>query len=499
MGTIATLKEKMAEVVDLQAASNVLNWDQQTYMPRGGAAARAEQLATLDKVAHEKAIAPEVGQLLEALTEEMAGSDPDSDDVRLVRMAKRAYDKQVKIPSDLVARISRATIMANEKWMEARTQSDFALFAPALSDVLALNLEVAEHLGYEESPYDALLDNFEPEMKLSQVQPILAELREGLVPIVARIAASPTKVDKSFLEVEYNLAQQEAMTLELLKGIGYDFNAGRQDKVAHPFTTTFSIHDVRVTNRFLPKMPTAAIFGAIHEGGHALYNQGVAAKYERTVLGHPISSALHESQSRLFENVVGRSREFWQYWFPRYQTAFPEQLGKVSPESFWRAVNFVAPSPIRVEADEVTYNLHIILRFELEVGLVEGAVKVEDLPVLWNERMRHYLGFTPKNDAEGVLQDVHWSWGYFGYFPTYSLGNLLAVQFYEKALEAIPDLPQQYARGEFGGLLAWLREHIHQHGGKYLPTELVQRITGGRIDPQPFLRYLDHKYRQIYR
>jgi carboxypeptidase Taq len=498
MTKLEELKAKSAEIVDMKRAAAVLSWDQHAFMPVGGASARAEQLATLGKIFHQLLVNSEMERLLAATKLEVERMGPDSDDFAYWRAAQRNYDRFAKIPADLVARLSKATSLANEKWVDARSKSDFAIFQPNLEELLGLQLEMAKDLGYQDSPYDPLLDLYEPDMKAHQVRTIFTELKAGLVPIVAAIANSGTQIQKDFLMMEYDLADQEAFTLELLKAIGYDFRRGRQDKVPHPFTTTFSSGDVRVTNRFMPNRAASSFFSALHEGGHALYEQGVRADYDHGFLGGGASTAVHESQSRTWENIVGRSLPFWTHWFPALQKRFENQLRGVTAEEYWKAVNTVGPSAIRVEADEVTYNLHIILRFEIEVDLVEGRLAVKDLPEAWNAKMKESLGYEVKDDAEGVLQDVHWSMGYFGYFPGYALGNLLSVQFYQRAQADIPNLSEQMADGHYEVLLAWLHSNIHQHGSKYTPTELVRRVTGGEIDPKPFLVYLKEKYGQIY-
>lgn len=498
MKELNEFKERIAEIMDINRALSVLEWDQQTYMPPGGTEARAEQTATLSKIAHAKLVSEEMGKLLEKIGEVVDSIAYESDDAALYRQAKRLYDRNVKLSPDLVSRISRTTALAHEKWVRAREASDFSLFAPILKEIVDLQIEMGEAVGYKECIYDALVDPFEPEMKTSELKRIFAQLREGLIPILNAIQASERKIERSFLGLEYDLEEQWKMSLELLKGIGYDFQRGRQDRTAHPFTITFSVNDVRVTNRFLPKMMTSSVFSAIHEGGHALYDQGIPARFDRTLLSTGASFGVHESQSRMWENIVGRSLPFWRYWFPKFQSAYPVQLGNVKLDDFYRAINYVEPSPIRVEADEVTYNLHIILRFELEVEIMEGKIAVPDLPEAWNEKTRAYLGFTPKNDAEGVLQDVHWSNGYFGYFPSYSLGNLLSVQYFRCALEDLPDLFQRFEHGDFSTLLEWLRTKIHAHGAKFTPTELTQKVTGGMINPGPFISYLKEKYAQIY-
>ncbi len=495
---LSELKAKIAEVIDVVHAISVLEWDQQTYMPPLGGEARAEQIATLSKIAHEMFTSPQIGKLIQGLETYFKDQSPDSDDAAFFRKVKREYEKDTKLSSDLVARISRTTSLARDKWVQARKEANFSIFSPYLSQIVELMIEKAQSLGYEESIYDALVDDFEPGMKTSRIKAMFEELREGLVPIVQRIRESGVEIRRDFLSRSFDLEKQFQFTLKILEKMGYDFQRGRQDKTAHPFTTSFSVDDVRVTNRFKDTLLTSSIFSALHEGGHALYDQGIPKKFDRTVLMRGASYGVHESQSRTWENIVGRSFQFWTYWFPILKEFFPEGLGDVSLEEFYRAVNYVEPSPIRVEADEVTYNLHTLLRFELEVGLVEERIKVEELPELWNAKMKEYIGYEPKNDAEGVLQDVHWSDGYFGYFPSYTIGNLLSVQFFRKALEEIPDLYEQFARGEYSSLREWMRKNIHVHGGKYFPEELVQKVCGEPMNPQPFLSYLREKYRGIY-
>lgn len=492
------LKTKVAEVMDVVHAIAVLEWDQQTYMPPRGGEARAEQIATLSKIAHEKFTSSEVGKLIAELEPYFQNQGPESDDAALFRKVKREYEKDTKLSPDLVARISRTTALARDKWVEARKESNFSIFAPYLTQIVDLMIEKAESLGYEESIYDALVDDFEPGLKTSRIRAIFEELRKGLVPIVQAIRESGVEIRRDFLLRNYDPEKQYQFTLKILEKMGYDFQRGRQDKTAHPFTTAFSVNDVRVTNRFKDTLITSSIFSALHEGGHALYDLGMPEKFDRTILMTGASYGVHESQSRTWENIVGRSLHFWTYWFPRLKEFFPEQLQDVTLEEFYRAINYVEPSPIRVEADEVTYNLHTLLRFELEVGLMERKIKVQDLPELWNARMKEYIGYEPKNDAEGVLQDVHWSDGLFGYFPSYTIGNILSVQFFKKALEDISDLYEQFARGEYSALREWMRTHIHVHGGKYYPEELIQLVVGEPMNPQPFLNYLREKYSGIY-
>lgn len=488
---------KLNDVTNLRRASAVLGWDQQTYMPPGGAAARAEQLATLDKLAHKLFTTAEIGQLLADL--EQAGFEYDSNEAGLLRVVHREYDLACKLPPQLVEEMSRTFSLGQQIWTKARQEQDFAQFRDILAKIVDLNIQAAEAYGYDDNIYDALLDQFEPGMKTAEVAAVFAELKAGLVPLVQAIAEQSSAVNGSLLAQEFEEKAQWDFGLIPLKAIGFDFERGRQDCSAHPFTTNFSVNDVRITTRVKKDAFPSSLFSTLHEGGHALYEQGSDPALEGTLLAGGTSLGVHESQSRLWENVLGRSREFWQFYYPRLQQAFPAQLGRDSLDDFYRAINKVEPSLIRVEADEVTYNLHIFLRFELEQELLTGRLKVADLPEAWNAKMREYLGLTPPNDALGVLQDIHWSGGMLGYFPTYTLGNVLSVQFYRQAQQDMPDLPEQFARGEFGALLGWFRQNIHRHGRKYTATELIRRTTGADgLQAGPYLAYIHQKFSEIY-
>jgi carboxypeptidase Taq len=385
-----------------------------------------------------------------------------------------------------------------EVWVQARKESNFALFQPALEKILGLQRDLAQCLGFEESPYDALLDQYEPGMKKAELVRIFSELKAGLVPLVQKISERLGQVDDEVLRRHFAEPAQWELSLEAARRIGYDFQRGRQDKSVHPFTTSFSVNDVRITTRVDERFLPTALFGTLHECGHALYEQGISQSLERSPLAAGASLGVHESQSRLWENLVGRSRSFWKFFFAHLRQAFPQNLEDVSLESFYRSINRVEPSLVRVEADEVTYNLHILLRFELESDLVEGRLALADLPEAWNAGMKTSLGVVPSDDARGVLQDVHWSNGLIGYFPTYSLGNLLSVQLFEKAQSEIPSLAAQIEDGDFQALLKWLRENIHQHGRKFLPSELINRATGKPLQASPYLCYLNQKYSEIY-
>ncbi|MFZ6027428.1 MAG: carboxypeptidase M32 [Chloroflexota bacterium] len=490
------LKSILAEINDLNRAIAVLSWDQETYMPAGAAEARGDQLATLGRIAHIKFTAPEVGALLETLKQEESAS-PDSDEARLVKVTTRNYEKATRVPPEFVAELAKVTTLAHEAWVKARAETDFAVFRPHLEKIVALTRRYIGFFPPAEHPYDVLLDDYEPGMKTADVQAIFTALRPQQVALIQAIADRP-QVDDSFLHQHFPEKGQWDFGTEVITRFGYDWGCGRQDKAVHPFTIGIAPTDVRITTRVDEGYLSDMFFSTIHEAGHALYELGLPATYERTPLGNAASLAFHESQSRMWENLVGRSLPFWEGAYPRLQEIFPDQLGGVGLEAFYKGINKVSPSLIRVDADEATYNLHIMLRLEIEIGLIEGSIAVKDLPDAWNTRMQEYLGLTPPNDALGVLQDIHWSGGSIGYFSTYALGNLIASQLWEQIHRDIPDLEHQMRCGDFAGLLGWLRTNVHGYGCKYEPQELVQKVTGSKIDPAPYLRYLKGKYGEIY-
>lgn len=492
------LKRRLAEISDLNNASAVLGWDQQTYMPPGGAAARAQQLATLSHIAHEKFIDDALGQILEELREHGKSLPYDSDEASLLRVTKRDYDKARRIPPKLVSEITYATTQAFEVWRKAKAESKFSDFIPYFQRVLDLKKHYAECLGYTDCIYDPLLDDYEPGMKTARIKAIFANVKKEIVPLVHAISSKLHAVDNSFLHQPFDEQKQWDIGIEAARLIGYDFGRGRQDRSPHPFTTSFSIDDVRITTRFMHDYFPAGFFATIHETGHALYNQSIRHELERSPLADGASLGAHESQSRMWENLVGRNRSFWKFFMPYLQAAFPEQFGKINDGQMYRAVNRVQPSFIRVEADEVTYNLHIMLRFELENALLDGRLAVKDLPEAWNTKMREYLGITPPDDVHGVLQDVHWSHGSFGYFPTYSLGNFFSAQLFDQIKKDIPNLDACFEKGEFHLLLDWLRTHLHVHGRKFTLDELAKKITGEPLQTRSFIIYLKNKYGDLY-
>jgi carboxypeptidase Taq len=489
------LKEKLGEVADIGHAASILSWDQQVNMPPGGNEARGQQLATLSKIAQEKFITDEVGELIDELKQELDGAD--TDEAALVRVAARDYDKARRVPPSFIAEQALVTSKAFEAWREARSKSDFSIFQTHLEKVVESIHKYISFFPPADHPYDTLLDNYEPGMKTAEVKAIFDGLRPKQVKLIKAIASS-RQVQDDFLFKKYNEMKLMDFGVEVITRFGYDWTRGRQDKAPHPFAETFSVNDVRITTRYEDDNPLAMLFSTMHEAGHAMYEQGVNPSYDRTPIAGGTSLAVHESQSRMWENLVGRSLPFWEHFYPAFKKLFASQLDGVSLKSFYKAINKVEPSLIRVNADEATYNLHVMLRLELEIGMVEGSLAVKDLPEVWNTKMQEYLGITPPDDARGVLQDIHWSSGAIGYFSTYALGNLVSAQLWEKINKEIQDLDDQIRNGDFSELLAWLRKNIHQHGQKYEPQKLVETVTGSRISPEPYVRYLRKKYGEIY-
>ena len=502
--TLATLKSKLLEIQHLKDAAALLSWDQETYMPAGGGQTRAEQLATLQTLAHAKFVSPEIEDLLFQHIDPTTGlanaetNGLDDASKALVREIWRDFSRAKKLPSDFVNRLERECSLAQQVWAEARRRDDFTSFLPNLQSVVALKFEEIDYLGYDDSPYDALLDAYEPGATVAQLQPLFATLRHGLRDLLQHVREAASPPDDRLLFQTYDKQQQLAFGKLVLQGMGYDFNRGRLDLSAHPFTTSFHPTDVRVTTRVFEKDLPSCLFSCIHEGGHGLYDQGLPQEHYGTPLGEPLSLGIHESQSRLWENNVGRSKAFWTHFFPLLRQYFPAQLGTISLDAFHAALNRVKPSLIRVEADEVTYNLHIMVRFDIELALIEKQVQVKDLPGLWREKMQEYLGIIPERDADGVLQDVHWSLGALGYFPTYTLGNLYASMFFQQACQDIPGLETDIQQGHLLSLKTWLNHNIHQCGRQYSSADLLHRITGRALSVEPFLSYLRTKIGDIY-
>jgi len=491
------LVEKLREIHDLRAAESVLGWDQQTYMPPKGNAARSRQSATLSAVAHEKLCDPALGELI---VECEAEASLDDDEKALLREAKRDRDKAVKVPTRLVRELTELAGQAHEVWVEARKKDEYSRFAPYLERLVALKTEEAQALGYpaDGAPYDALLDQFEPGATVRWLNPIIERTRRIAVAATQALVDAPRKPQAEILRRGYDAERQERISRIVLGKMGYDFEAGRLDKSVHPFTTSFDVRDVRITTRYEENWLPAAVFGSIHEGGHALYEQGLPGEWAGTPLGEATSLGIHESQSRFWENQIGRSLAFWRHFYPELKSLFPAALSGVSVEDFHFAINTVEPSLIRVEADEVTYNLHIIVRYEVEQAMFGGQAKTGDLPELWNAKMKAYLGLVPPTDREGILQDIHWSFGGFGYFPTYLLGNLYAAQWMAQVSAAFPDLETKVARGELLPIRDWLRAAIHGHGRRYSADELSRRIAGESLNPDHFGAYLKARYGSLY-
>jgi len=500
------LRELSGTVFDLASSADLLSWDMQTNMPRGGADGRSHAMATLASLGHEHFIRDDFGEALTAAESEVQGLDPNSDEVGIVARLRRDFDKSRRVPTEWVAESKRTVGLAFNAWVEARKASSFADFKPHIEKVLEIKRSYVSFFEPYDSPYDPLLDDYEPGLKLAKVQEIFAELREVQVPLVQAISDRSDTVDDSFLHVAFDEETQWAFGVDVIRDLGYDFTRGRQDKAPHPFSQALNRGDVRITTRVNPNYIGSALFGSMHEAGHAIYSQGIAPALDRipTLSGstlegtHDAGLGMHESQSRMLENLVGRSRAFWTAYYPRLQAAFLSQLGGIDVEAFYRGINKVERSLIRVEADEATYNLHILLRFEIEADLIDGNLAVDDLPEAWNSKFEEYLGIRPPDDRQGVLQDIQWADGYFGYFPTYTLGNLISVQLWQKLSEDLPDLEVQISRGEFGELIGWLNEKIHRHGGKFEPMDLLKRVTGEELRAKPYLKYLTDKYSEIY-
>jgi len=486
------------QTATLQSIEELLGWDERTMLPPSGGEFRAEQITYLSGLVHRRRTDPQVGRWLEELVESPLAADPHSDAGATIRQIKRDYEKHIKLPQSLVEELARTAVLGQQAWTEARKNDDFASFQPLLERTYELKRQQADAIGYATNPYDALLDDYEPDAKTADVQEVLTGLREQLAPFVAAIADSGRQANVEILHRNYPIDVQGAFGKHVAAAIGFDFQRGRLDVTHHPFCAGLGPDDCRITTRYDERNFPSAFFGILHEAGHGLYEQGLRKDQFGLPPGCYVSLGIHESQSRMWENAVGRSHAFWRYVFPRARKSFPGALLKVTLDDFYFAINDVRPSLIRVEADEATYNLHIVIRFELEQALLAGDLAVADLPGAWNEKCRDYLGIEPPNDADGVLQDIHWSAGLVGYFPTYSLGNLYAAQFFAQADVDLSDLDGQLARGEFAPLREWLGQTIHRQGECYTPSELVQRITGRPLSHQPLMDYLRGKLEPLY-
>jgi len=486
---LLALRERLAEISDLYRTMGVLGWDQKVTMPPGGHPARAEALATIGRIAHERFTDDEIGRLLERLRPLEESLDYDSDEASIIRVTRRDWEKQRRVPTELRTEMVRAAALGNQVWIEARANDDFEAFRPALERNLELKRRYVECFEWEDSPYTPLLDDFEPFMLTSEVAEVFGVVR----PVLSELVKAAPHVEASFLDAHYPQGLQREFAERVLATLGFEEGAWRLDTTVHPFCTSFSTRDVRLTTRY-HETGLESFWSTMHESGHGLYAHGISRSLERTPLATSPSLGLNESQSRTWENLVGRSRPFWMHWYEPLQETFPSQLGDVDLEAFLAGINRAEPGLIRVEADETTYSLHIILRFELEQRLIEGSLDPKDLPEAWNAGMANLLGVEVPDDARGVLQDIHWSQGGIGYFPTYALGNVISLQIWSVVQEAIPDLDAQMQAGELGGLSAWLRENLYSLGRKLTPKETIERLTGSpTIDPQPYLAYLREK------
>jgi len=506
MSKIQEFSEHMAQINDLCCVINLLTWDARTQMPDEGTETRGHQIGTVARIAQERFTSPLTQELIDAAEKEIAEGSCDEFQIQAVAQAREAYQISKRIPLDLVTELNALKSISQQVWTEARKKDDFQSFAPYLEKMVALNQNLAEAIGYEEHPYDALLHKYEPGMTAARLHRLFSDLKGGLGPVLKRVLDAPPPNSEFLTGVDYPIEQQRAFTLEIAQKFGYDLNRGRLDIATHPFEISFTRQDVRITTRYNLKNPLAAIFGVFHEAGHGMVEQGADPAITRSVLATDLldlyavagaSYGLHESQSRLWENLVGRSRMFWKHHLPVFRAYFPEQIEGVDEETFYRAVNKVQKSLIRVEADELTYNFHIMLRVEIEIGLIEGKIAVRELPELWKAKMQEYLGVIPPNDTLGVLQDIHWSAGLFGSFCTYTIGNIMSAQFFEAALKE-PGLEDALTSANYQPLLTWLIENIYKYGRTYSSDQILERSTGRSLDLNPYLSYIQKKYNDLF-
>ncbi len=498
MEKIALLTERLKELSYLKSTLALLQWDQEVNMPAKGAARRGETMAYLAGLLHDKFLAINSDSCLTDLKHELEAGTLSDTDAAIVREVWREYERETKLPTDFVQELTKHESESTHVWAEARKNNDFARFLPSLERMIALKQREASLVGYTGSPYDALLDTFEPGARTTDVATIFRDLKDFLVPFLAQLQKNKPAIDPNTLNGTFGLAKQQKLNHELARVLGFDFDAGRIDTSTHPFATGITPDDVRITSRYSTTNLFYSVLATLHEVGHALYEQGIESENFGTPLGESISLAIHESQSRMWENMVGRSKPFWQFFYPKLQKTFPKPFATVVFDTFYATLNHVAPSLIRTEADEVTYNLHIIMRFELEKELIEGRLNAKDLPHAWHKKIKEYLGITVPNDSQGVLQDIHWASGLFGYFPTYALGNLYAAQFFATAEQAMPKLEQDMATGNVQPLREWLREHIHLHGKAHTASSLVLTVTGKPLSAQYFKTYIQNKYNDLY-
>ena len=496
----------VAQINDLCCVNNLLMWDDQTHKPAGGTETRGHQIKTISEIAQERFTDPKMMRLIESAEKETQGESPDSPHVRALQQTRSAYEIVARIPLALVGEFSAHKTQMQLVWQEARAKDDFNLYAPHLEKMVEIKKKYAEAIGYQAHPYDALLLRYEPDMTAALLKTLFEDLKKGLLPIIQR-ANNQDKPRNDFLHREYPVELQKKFASEVVQRFGYDMNRGNIGVAPHPFEISFTRNDVRITTRFDPHFINMALFGLFHESGHGMYEQGADPSITRSALTTDflgmygvagVSYGLHESQSRLWENIVGRSLPFWRHYYPSLQATFPQALQDVTLDEFYRAINRVEPSPIRVEADEVTYNFHIMLRVEVEMAMLDGSLKVKDLPEFWREKMISYLGYSPKNNREGALQDIHWASGDYGSFPCYTIGNVMSAQFMEAARKQIPDLNSQIESAEFTPLRSWLTENIYRHGRTFSPHELMVRATGKPLSTDAYLSYIQNKFEDLY-
>jgi carboxypeptidase Taq len=492
MSALERLRVLVGEVMDLKHAADLIEWDERVYMPPHSVTVHGEMSATLRRLAHEKFTSHAVGAAIDAARQETPGEPPDSDTARMVAVTARDFEKATRVPADFVAEQAATVSAAQHTWAQARARADFTLFQPHLQKVIDLKRRYVEFFPPAQHPYDVLLDEYEPGLLTADVKRLFEQLRPRQVALIRQLADRPAP-SAGVLSAPYSEADLWGFAVDVITAFGFDWDRGRQDKSVHPFAVGIGSDDVRITTRWVEGQPLSLLFGTMHEAGHALYEQGISSTLHRTVLEGGASLGIHESQSRLWENLVGRSRPFWNHFFPKLQARCASLAG-VTADEFYQAANRVHPSLIRVEADEATYNLHVMLRVELELALIDGTLAVADAPDAWNARMEEYLGLTPADASTGVLQDIHWSAGLFGYFATYTLGNVIAAQLWARFAEVHPSRDADIERGAFAELRDWLRRELHQHGRKFEPQDLVARITNAPISPEPYLRYLEEKY-----
>ncbi len=507
MSAYDELNQHIAEYNDLLNILNLMKWDMRTQMPSGGSETRGHQLATLSRLAKEHFISDKTARLLDKAERVIANEDSESYRVRAVQQTREYYDIVKRIPSELLGQVATLEPTSEHVWAEAKKNADYASFKPYLQQMLDLKREIAESIGYDAHPFDALVFEYEPSMTAAKLKVLFDDLKAGLIPLLNKIVANDKPLEKDLWVADYPIEQQRAFSFEMAKRFGYDVNRGRLDIAPHPFEISFTRQDVRITTRYDRNYLPMALFGTLHETGHALYEQNIDSELTRTALTTDFlgqyavggtSYGVHEFSSRLWENNIGRSRSFWEVHFNELQSYFPNQLNNVDVDLFYRAINRVKPSLIRVEADEVTYNLHIMLRVEIEMGILDRSIGLDDLPEVWNTKMKEYLGVSPPDDGLGVLQDVHWSGGGFGSFPGYTVGNVMSAQFMDAAYAQLPDLQANLSSGGYMPLLNWLTENIYRHGRAYNGTELLQRVTGRELTTEPYLKYLTTKFEELY-